>query len=173
MTKLSFYILPTVVFLIIIFGFFKKVPLFDSFTVGAKEGLISTFSIAPSLIGLIVAVTMLRESGALDILTSTISPICSFLGIPKETVPLMILKPISGSGSLALVDSIFKSFGPDSFIGRVASVMMGATETTFYAIAVYFGAVNIKNTRHAVKCALIADISSFILSVLFVRLLFS
>lgn len=165
--------MPCTVGLIIIFGFFKKVPLFDTFVGGAKDGLLSTFSIAPSLIGLIVAVSMLKTSGTLDIITSFLSPVGTFLGIPEETIPLMFLRPISGSGSLAFVDSIFKNCGPDSFPGRVASVMMGATETTFYAITVYFGSVGIKNTRHTIKAALSADLTSFIISVLTVKLLFS
>ncbi len=165
--------MPCTVGLIILFGFFKKVPLFDTFISGAKEGLLSTFSIAPSLIGLIVAVSMLKTSGTLDIITSFFAPVGSFLGIPKETIPLMFLRPVSGSGSLAFVDSIFKSCGPDSLPGRVASVMMGSTETTFYAIAVYFGSVGIKNTRHTIPVALTADLTSFIISVLTVKLLFS
>ena len=161
--------MPCVVGFIIMFGILKKVPLFDAFISGAKDGFSSTFSIAPSLIGLIVAVSMLKASGALDIITYLLSPLGILIAIPKETIPLMLLRPISGSGSLALVDSIFKSYGPDSFPGRVASVMMGSTETTFYAI--YFGAVGIKNTRHTVPTALIADFTSFIMSVLMVKTL--
>lgn len=172
MDKLSSYILPTVILFIIIFGFIKKVPLFDTFLSGAKEGLSSTFSIAPSLVGLITAVTMLKVSGALDIFTSFIKPFTNILGFPAETVPLMLLKPVSGCGSLAIVDSIFAKSGPDSFAGRVASVMMGSTETTFYTIAVYFGAVKIKNTRHTIPAALFADICGFLMSVISVRLLF-
>lgn len=163
--------MPCAVAFIIIFGFFKRVPLFDTFVLGAKEGLASTFSIAPSLIGLIVSVSMLKSSGALDIISSLLAPLVNFIGIPKEVIPLMLLRPISGSGSLALVDSIFKSCGPDSFPGRVASVMMGSTETTFYAIAVYFGSIGIKNTRHTIPVALAADFTSFIMSVLMVKLL--
>ena len=163
--------MPCAVGFIIIFGLFKRVPIFDVFISGAKDGLSSTLAIAPSLIGLIVAVSMLKASGALDILTSFLAPVGNLIAIPKETIPLMLLRPISGSGSLALIDSIFKSCGPDSFPGRVASVMMGSTETTFYAIAVYFGAVSIKNTRHTIPAALLADFTSFIMAVLMVRLL--
>lgn len=173
MNTFSFYVMPCAVGFIIIFGIFKKIPLFDTFISGAKDGFFSTFSIAPSLIGLIVAVSMLKASGALDIITSLLVPIGNLIAVPKETIPLMLLRPISGSGSLALVDSIFKSCGPDSFPGRVASVMMGSTETTFYAIAVYFGAVGIKSTRHTIPAALIADFTSFIMSVLMVRLFFT
>lgn len=172
MDKISSYILPVTIFFIIIFGFIKKVSLFDTFLSGAKEGLKSTFSIAPSLIGLITAVTMLKASGALDIFTSFISPLTNILGLPAETVPLTLLRPVSGCGSLAIIDSIFSNVGPDSFAGKVASVMMGSTETTFYTIAVYFGAVHIKNTRHAIPAALTADLFSFLMAVISVRLLF-
>ncbi len=165
--------MPCMIGFIVFFGLLKKVPLFDVFISGAKEGLTSTFSIAPSLIGLVVSVSMLKSSGALDIITSFLEPLGNLIAVPKETIPLMLLRPISGSGSLALIDSIFKSCGPDSFAGRVASVMMGSTETTFYAIAIYFGAVGIKNIRHTVPAAILADLTSFILSVLTVRLLFT
>lgn len=165
--------MPCMIAFILVFGLVKKVPLFDVFISGAKEGLTSTFSIAPSLIGLVVSVSMLKSSGALDIITSFLEPLGNLIAVPKETIPLMLLRPISGSGSLALIDSIFKSCGPDSFAGRVASVMMGSTETTFYAIAIYFGAVGIKNIRHTVPAAILADLTSFILSVLTVRLLFT
>ena len=165
--------MPCMIAFILVFGLVKKVPLFDVFISGAKEGLTSTFSIAPSLIGLVVSVSMLKSSGALDIITSFLEPLGNLIAVPKETIPLMLLRPISGSGSLALIDSIFKSCGPDSFAGRVASVMMGSTETTFYAIAIYFGAVGIKNIRHTVPAAILADLTSFILSVLTVKLLFT
>lgn len=165
--------MPCMIAFILVFGLVKKVPLFDVFISGAKEGLASTFSIAPSLIGLVVSVSMLKSSGALDIITSFLEPLGNLIAVPKETIPLMLLRPISGSGSLALIDSIFKSCGPDSFAGRVASVMMGSTETTFYAIAIYFGAVGIRNIRHTVPAAILADLTSFILSVLTVKLLFT
>lgn len=172
MDKIGTYILPTTVFLIIIFGIYKKVPLFDAFLVGAKEGLCSTFSIVPSLVGLMLGIAMLRASGALDVLSAVLCHLTNRVGIPSEIIPLMLLRPFSGSGSLAIIDSIFKSCGPDSFVGRVASVMMGSTETTFYAIAVYFGAVGVKNTRHTIPSALIADFCGFCMSLITVRLLF-
>lgn len=153
-------------------GLYKKIHIFDLFLIGAKEGLLGTASIAPSIIGLITAVSMLKASGALDVFTSFIEPLAQLIKIPSQAVPLMLLRPISGSGSLALIDSILGSVGPDSFAGRVASVMMGSTETTFYAIAVYFGAVGIKNTKHTIPAALIADFSSFLFSSVIVNLLF-
>lgn len=172
MDKLGTFSVPIIIALIILFGFFKKVPLFDTFLLGAKEGMKSTVSIAPSLVGLITAVSMLKASGALDMFTAAIAPAAHFLGIPPEVMPLTLLRPISGSGSIAFLDTIFSTVGVDSFPGRVASVMMGSTETTFYAIAVYFGAVGIKNTRHTIPAALSADLAGLFLSVFSVNLFF-
>lgn len=173
MNNFSVYIIPLVVTLIVAFGVVKKVSIFEIFLTGAKEGLISTYSIAPSIIGLITAVTMLTASGVFDVLARFLAPFADFFKIPVEVIPLAFLKPVSGSGSLALVNSIFSSVGTDSFAGRVASVLMSSTETTFYAITVYFGSVGIKNMKYAVKCALIIDLISFILSILSVKLFFN
>lgn len=170
LNEFSFYIVPIIISTIIGFGVFKKVDIFSVFVSGAKDGLYSTFSIVPSLVGLITAVTMLNASGFLDIFSSFANLFFKNL-IPSQVIPLMILRPISGSGSLAVLDNILSNYGPDSLTGKIASVLMGATETTFYTIAVYFGAVNIKNSRHALPCALIADVSSFILSCVLVKLL--
>ena len=166
------YLIPILIALILLFDFLRKVPLFDTFLEGAKEGMKSTVSIAPALIGLITAVTMLKASGALDLFTAAIRPAAAFLGFPPEVMPLTLLRPVSGSGSIAILDQIFATCGPDSFAGRVASVMMGSTETTFYAIAVYFGAVGIKKTRHTIPAAITADTASFFISTLAVRLFF-
>lgn len=170
LASFSFYIVPMIVAIIIGFGLIKKVDIFNAFILGAKEGLYSTFSIIPSLVGLITAVTMLNASGFLDIFSSFANLFLKNL-IPSQVIPLMILRPISGSGSLAVLDNILSSYGVDSLTGKIASVLMGSTETTFYTIAVYFGAVNIKNFRHALPCALIADVASFILSCVLVKLL--
>jgi spore maturation protein B len=166
------YAVPCVILCILSFGLFRKVPLFDTFVAGAKEGLHSTISILPSLIGLIMAVTMFSASGALDLFSSFLAPVANFLGLPPQVMPLALIKPISGSGSTAVLTQIFKDHGPDSFIGRVASVMSGSTETTFYAIAVYFGAVGIRKTRHTIPSALAADLSACIFSALTVHLFF-
>lgn len=172
MDKIGVYLVPCIIALILLFGFVRKVPLFDTFLDGAKEGLRSTVSIAPALVGLITAVTMLKASGALDLFTAAVRPLAQAVGLPPEVVPLTLLRPVSGSGSMALLNGIFADCGPDSFAGRVAAVMMGSTETTFYAIAVYFGAVGIKKTRHTIPAALSADLVSFLTSALAVRLFF-
>lgn len=172
MDKIGVYVIPLATILIIIFGLVKKVPIFDAFLQGAKEGMKSTAGIAPALIGLITAVTMLKASGALDMFTSLVKPVTEAIGFPSELVPLAVLRPVSGSGSIALLDNIMANNGVDTFIGRVGSVMMGSTETTFYAIAVYFGSVGIKNTRHAIPSSIIADLTSVIASVFAVILIF-
>ena len=166
MESFSVYIIPVVICIIIVFGLFKRVPLFDTFIAGAKEGFQSSISILPSLVGLIMAVTMLSASGALELFTNWIAPVADFLGFPAQVLPLALLRPISGSGSTAVLTEIFQNYG------AVASVMMGSTETTFYAIAVYFGSVGIKKTRHAIPAALMADTTGYIMSVLAVNLFF-
>lgn len=172
MKDLSNYILPTIVVLIVIYGGFKGVDVFNVFIDGAKSGFKTVFNIIPSLIALLLSINMLKASGGLDVLLSLLSPIGDFLGIPRDIIPLTILSPISGSGSLGVYEGILKDFGPDSFIGRCASVMMGSTETTFYTLALYYGSIGVKKTRHTVPSALCADFTSFILSPRFVRIFF-
>lgn len=173
MANLGVLVMPAIVLCIVLFGFLRKVPVFDTFVSGAKEGLTSTISIVPSLIALIMAVSMLNASGALDLLSSFLAPAANLIGLPEQAMPLALIRPVSGSGSTAVLTQVFQNFGPDSFVGRVASVMSGSTETTFYAIAVYFGAVSIKKTRHTIPAALTADLTVCIVSALSIRLLFS
>ena len=171
MDKLGAFVIPVAVFLIVAFGLSQRVPIFDTFLSGAKEGISSTISILPSLIGLMMAVSMLNASGILDLLSSFLSPVANFLGLPPQVMPLALIRPISGSGSTAILVQIFQKYGTESLIGRVASVMSGATETTFYAIAVYYGSVSVKKTRHTIPAALTADFTACIVSALAVRLL--
>ena len=168
----SIYVIPLVVQIIVVFGLYKRVPIFELFLSGAKDGIKSTVSIAPSIIGLITAVTMLTASGAFDLLSNFLYPLTNFLKIPVEVVPLMFLRPVSGSGALALVNSIFGNVGPDSLAGRIASILMSSTETTFYAITVYFGSIGVKNIKYTVKCALLIDLIGFILSIVSVKIFF-
>ncbi len=166
------FVLPLVVAFIIGFGLFKGVKIFDCFLEGAKGGLITVKNILPSIVGLVVAVGMLKASGGLEVIVNLLSPLSKVTGIPEEIMPLAVLNPISGGGALSMYEMILKDYGADSYLGRVASVMMGATETTFYAITVYYGAVGIKKTRHTVMAALIADFTSFVASAWTVRLFF-
>ena len=153
-------------------GALRGVEVFDALCEGVREGLGVCLRIFPTLVALLTAVGMLRASGLLDALTGLLSPLLALLGIPPETAPLMLLRPISGSGALAIGSELIGEFGPDSYIGRVAAVMLGSTETTFYVIAVYFGAAGIKKTRWAVPAALCADLAGFAASAFAVRLLF-
>lgn len=168
--KLGSYILPIMVVGIVVFGLIKKVKVFDCFMKGAKKGLFTVYELLPSITGLVLAVTMLKESGAMDIMSSLLSPITSFFGVPDEITPMALLSPISGGGSLTLFESVLKTYGPDSFIGQVASVVMGSTDTTLYAVTVYYSAIGIKNTRHTLMAGLTADFMSLVLSALFVRM---
>lgn len=165
--------IPLIIIIIVANGIIKRAAIFELFTEGAKEGLITSIKILPSLIGLIVAISMLRASGVFDFFSSLISPLLSKTGFPTELVPLAIIRPISGSASLAAVRDILNNYGADSFVGRCASVMMGSTETTFYTLAIYFGCVKITNSRYTIRSALSADLIGIIASVVFVSLFFN
>lgn len=168
--KISSLVIPVAVLGIILYGLYKKVDIFNAFIEGARENILVGFDILPALVALMLAVSMLRSSGALTALTELLSPITGFLGFPAECVPLAIMRPVSGSGALSILDGILSEHHPDSYIGRVASVLLGSTETTFYTVAVYFGATKVKKTRHALPSALAGDFAAFILSALAVRL---
>ena len=171
MKYISVFAIPVFIALFIIFGLVRRVNVYECFVEGAKLGVESMFGIIAPLVGLMVAISMFRESGALEIIANALSSVLSRIGLPVEVLPLAILRPISGSASLALVTDIFRTYGPDSDVGKVASVMMGSTETTFYTIAVYFGAVGIEKTRHTLPSALSADLTGIILSAVIVRLM--
>lgn len=163
--------MPAFIAVVVIFGLFKKVPIFEAFTAGAKDGFKTLYSLAPTLVGLIVAVNMLKASGATDIICDFISPFAENLGFPKEIVPMILLRPISGGGSTALLTGIYKDYGPDSFAGLCASVLAGSTETTFYAVAVYFGSAGIKKIRHTLIAALAADFTAAVMAVITVKIM--
>jgi len=165
MQLISIFAVPAFIFIFLMSGFVSRIDVYDSFVRGAKSGLTATFNIIPSLIGLMVAIAMFRESGCLELITKLISPLTSRIHMPSDIVPLALLRPVSGSASLAVVTDIFKNFGPDSLQGNIASIMMGSTETTIYTIAVYFGSVGIKNIRYTLLAALTADLTGIIMSV--------
>ena len=166
------FVMPAFACIIVVFGLIKRVPVFDIFLKGAKEGMQILYSIAPTIIGLVFAVDLLRSSGAIDAICNFIEPVADYLGFPKEIVPMVLLRHVSGSGSTALLTSLYEQCGPDSFAGRVASVLAGSSETTFYAIAMYFGCIKVKKIRHTLFAAIIADITAAVMSVLTVRLYF-
>lgn len=164
--------MPCFACIIVIYGLIKKVPVFDTFLKGAKEGILLIYSIAPTIMGLIFAVDLLRSSGAMNQICTFVEPIAQAMGFPKEIVPMVLLRPISGSGSTALLTSIYQDCGPDSFAGRVASVIAGSSETTFYAIAMYFGSIRVKKIRHTLVAALAADFTAAVMSVITVKMFF-
>ena len=149
-------LLPLLFCGILCWGAVQGVDVFAAFRTGAARGLTAAGEILPSLIALVTAVAMLRASGALELLCTVFAPAAERLGLPGELLPMALLRPVSGSGALALFEDILTRFGPDSFIGRTASVLMGSTETTFYTIALYFGATKVRNTRHCLPAALLA-----------------
>lgn len=170
MNTLGVWVLPIMVISIVAFALFKKVKVFDCFMRGAKNGLHTVYDLLPTITGLVIAITMLNASGGMGLIAKLFSPLSQALGIPDEVTPMAILSPISGGGSLTLFENILKEHGPDSFLGRVGSVLMGSTDTTLYAVTVYFCAIGIKNTRHTLYAGLTADFTSFVLSSFFVRL---
>ncbi len=169
----SSFMLPVVVILFLVVGLIRKVNVFDAFLCGARKSLLAIYNIAPSLLALTLAVKMLRCSGLLDYFVSITSPLFTKLGIPVEIMPLALLRPISGSGSTALLTDMYETYGPDTKIGLMASVLCCSSETTFYTIAMYFGSCSIKDTRHTIIAALMADVSAVVFSVLFVNLFFN
>ena len=168
----SSWIVPCLLAFVALYAAGKKVDVYGALTHGAEEGLAVTVRILPALVGLLTAVHMLRASGLLDWLAQALSPVLHLLGIPPETVGLMLIRPISGSGALGVGSELIQRYGPDSLIGRTAAVMLGSTETTFYTIAVYFGAAGIRNTRYAIPAALCADLCGFVAASWAVRLFF-
>lgn len=159
-------VMPLILLLIIVYGLIEKNKVFDIFLEGAKEGLNIVLKIFPTLIGLFLAIGLLRSSGILELIINVLSPVLSILKIPSEIMPLAMLRPISGSASIAVATDIMKNYGVDSNIGLIASTIMGSTETTLYTIAIYTGCVGIKNTRFVLLAALGADIIGIIASVL-------
>ena len=170
MELINHFIVPGIIGGIFLFGVLRGVNTFDAFLEGAREGLSTAVSITPALICLLTAVAMFKASGALDVLSWGLSPLARAAGLPQEVIPLALLRPISGSGAMVLFNDLLAVYGPDSFIGRVASVMEGSTETTFYTIAVYYGATHVTKTRHTLPSALSADLAGIIMSGIAVRL---
>ena len=170
--NLSSLVIPLLLAAVAVYGMGKQVDVYGALTHGAEEGLTVLLRIIPALVGLLTAVSMFRASGAMEWFSSLCAPVLEWLGIPPEVTPLMLIRPVSGSGALAVATDILTSHGPDSYEGRVAAVMLGSTETTFYTIAVYFGSAGIHRTRHTIPAALTADITGFLASALAVRLFF-
>lgn len=165
-------LMPGIIGLVAVWGMAKRVDVYDALIAGAGEGLGVLIKIVPPMIGLLTAVYMLRASGALELAAQALGPVLKGLGIPAETVGLLLVRPVSGSAALGVGAELISTYGPDSLIGRTAAVMLGSTETTFYTIAVYFGAAGINKTRYAVPAALCADLMGFVAASWAVRLIF-
>ena len=168
---LSAMAVPTVILLIIVYGLIEKNKVYDTFLEGAKDGLQVVINIFPTLIGIFLAVGALRSSGILDLVVNLIKPVINILKIPAEIMPLAILRPISGSASMAVATDIMSKYGVDNLIGQIASTIMGSTETTFYTIALYTSAVGVKKIRYVLVAALVADIVGMLVSVAICRIM--
>ncbi len=169
---ISVLAIPLIIISFVFFGLFKDVKLYEVFVEGAKEGFNVAIRIIPYLVAMLVAIGIFRAGGAMDFLVLIISPVTNLIGMPAEALPMALMRPLSGSGSLGIMSEIISVHGADSFIGILVSTIMGSTETTFYVLALYFGTVNIKRTRHAVAAGVLADIAGILGALLIVRILF-
>ena len=165
-------VVPLVLCGVALWGMYRKVDVYQALIKGAGQGLETVIRIFPALVGLLTAVHMLRASGALELAAGALAPLLECLGLPPQLLPLMLIRPISGSAALGVGAELIGKYGPDSLLGRTAAVMLGSTETTFYTIAVYFGAVGINRTRYAVPAALCADLAGFAAAAWAVRFFF-
>ena len=166
-------VVPLTIAGVAMYGLGRGVDVYDALVQGAGGGLEVMLRIFPALVGLMTAVAMLRASGALELAAEVLAPLLDRVGLPAQLLPLMLVRPISGSGALGVGAELIQTYGPDSQLGRTAAVMLGSTETTFYTIAVYFGAVGITRTRYAVPAALCADLTGFLAAAWAVRICFS
>ncbi len=168
----SVIVIPLVLLLFLSIALFKRVKVYDKFIEGAKEGFNVGVRIIPYLVGMLVAIAMFRASGALDVLTWLLRPVTELIGMPPEVLPMALMRPLSGSGSIGVMTELMKTYGPDSLIGFISSTMYGSSETTFYVIAVYFGAINVQKTRYTLPAGLTADAIGLIMATLICRAVF-
>lgn len=169
---LSVAAIPATMLVFLGWGIVKKVKVYEVFVEGAKDGFNVAIRIIPYLVAMLAAIGIFRASGALELLVALLQPVTALIGMPPEALPMAFMRPLSGSGSLGIMTELMKTHGPDSLIGIMASTMYGSSETTFYVLAVYFGSVGVKNTRHAVPVGLIADGAGMLAAVWIVNLLF-
>lgn len=172
-TTVSAWAVPVMIGAILVAALFKRLPVYEEFVEGAKEGFQVGLRIIPFLVAMLVAMGMFRASGAIDVLKAAAAPLLGAIGFPPDLLPMAIMRPLSGSGAQGLLAEIAKTFGPDSLLGRQAATMVGCSETTFYVLAVYFGSVAITRTRHAVVVGLTAEAAGFLTAVWVCRLVFA
>ncbi|MDQ0161487.1 spore maturation protein [Aeribacillus alveayuensis] len=170
---LSLWLIPMIIAFILIYGTFKKIETYEAFVEGGKQGIEIAFSIIPYLVGMLVSISIFRASGALDFFIHITKPVLDVLHVPAEIVPLAIIRPISGTAALGMTTNLISTYGPDSFIGRLAATMQGSTDTTLYILTVYFGAVGIKKMGDALKVGLLADLMGIIASIVIVTIIFT
>lgn len=173
MNIISKLIIPLFVLFVIFYGYKKKVLIYDRFLEGAKEGLITVFHIFPSIIAMVFAINIFLNSHILETAFQVMAPIFEKINLPIQILPMAFVRPISGTASLAIMNEIFVNFGPDSFVGRLASTIQGCTDTTIYVLALYFGSIKINKTRHALSTGLFADFIGIVASFLIVSFFFS
>lgn len=169
--EVSNLLIPLFILYIILFGMAKKVKVYDAFVKGAKDGLLIVYHLAPTLIGLLVGTGVLRESGALDALANLLTPLGAIFNVPKEVIPLMVVKLFSGSAATGLLLDIYRIFGPDSYIGTLASILMSCTETVLYCMSVYFMSVNVTKSRWTLVGGLLSTFAGLIMSVILASLM--
>lgn len=163
--------MPAFVAIIMLYGIVKKVKIFDAFIEGAVMGIHTLYKIIPTMLGLVVAVEMLQKSGAIDLVCSAVEPLSELFNFPKEIIPMAVLRPISGSGATAMLTNIYETCGPDSQAGMVASVLAGSSETTLYAVTMYYGSIGVTKTRHTLWVGLCADATALVMAIITVNLL--
>jgi spore maturation protein B len=173
MDLVAVFVLPLLIVGIPVLGLLRRVPVYESFVEGAKDGFTTAVRILPYLVAILFAIAMFRASGALGLLQEGLRKPLSLIGFPPEVLPMAIVRPLTGSGSVGVLADMVKQYGADSIFVKIAATIYGSTETTFYVLAVYFGAVNIKKTRHAVPVGLIADVSAILLAIFACKLFFS
>ncbi len=171
-TSVSVWLIPSFILIVLLVASWKKVPAYETFVEGGKEGVKMAFSLLPFLVGMIVSISILRASGAMEAFIGLIAPLLSLIGIPPDIIPLALVRPISGTAALGMTTELIQTHGPDSFIGRLASTMQGSTDTTLYILTVYFGAVGIRKMRYALKVGLLADVIGIIASIIVVGIVF-
>jgi spore maturation protein B len=170
-TIISALAIPVLILGFLVYGMVKKVKVYEVAVEGAKEGFNVAVRIIPFLVLMLVAIAVFRASGAMDMFIALLHPITDLIGFPAESLPMALMRPLSGSASLGVMTETMKTYGPDSFIGILTSTLYGSTETTFYVLAVYFGSVGVKNSRHALPTGLIADLAGFLAALFFVRMI--
>ena len=172
MGELSNYVIPVIVLIIVVYGIVKKINVYDVFIEGSKESFSMILNLFPSLLAMILGVNILINSGLLGNILNILKPLAEILKVPLEVIPLAIMRPISGSSSLALLNNIFANIGPDSLAARLGSIIQGSTDTTFYVLTLYFGCIGIKKIRYAMWAGLLGDLLGIISSVIIVKLFF-